>query len=737
MIYRLAAQDREVTPDEEDWIDDYKREAYEFHNLLLQMGGRPTRTVLEQPAWKAVYEKDEIRIVDDRGELQETVALCENLTLHHWRGEYFRFEEELDRWKEFRDYQQGMEHKPLLKTNIDPKTTDQRLIKILVRLNDWREFQHYQQVKVGRALMLVWKTTRRMKNIMDQEVASNGPDSNPELQNGLATCFQQLFPRQTGLEASQMQLTWIESQIPGILMEAYVSLEDVFPLQQQFEMKLEQQADALNQELKNLEARPDFLMHSPHQSASLVQRICHWGSEITRLMGEHWEWKIFLKWRNNKPNIQNPAYVGEKESSGCLSDLQIWVDYVSYRRYQLDRTRTWVASWERLQKLREDDLIITSKGPGLFMLEETISSIRASVQKFQQDVRNAEHQVQSAERQLARMSLQRLSPVTLHMTQQSNGRPHLVPSLPDSKLTDNITENSNLVSLSSSPTKVQLTEGSIESPINEILYSIQQSKAPIRGKETQGKWRDLNDEQPVTIADVVVSEQVMVDNVINTIYATDCPYPDEKVGDGGGAGPIGISLSDVEDTSMNDGEDRDNTCSRIASELHSMARSTRVSRNSPLPVHQVPNPRKTPSAIKLTQTISSRVSKRTGKKSTLKAKAFTEQRDVALLRTTLANGSTTDYLLPRRSQRLKEKAAALCRFAIGQTNVAGPSKASRLKKPGEQPKSVKSSPPPRQKKPKVQQSALESPRKSRQRKTKIPINDVGPSLSSRRRRLKA
>ena len=738
MVYRLAAQDREVTPLEEDWIDDYKREAYGFHDLLLQMGGRPTRTVLEEPTWKAIYEKDEIRIVEKHGGLQGTVSLDENLTLHHWKGEYFRFEEEVDRWQEFRDYQKVMEPKPLLKTAFDPKNTDERLIKILVRLNDWREFQYYQQVKVGRALMLVWKITRNMENFMRKEATTNDSSSSLDIQNSLATCFQQLFPRQMGLEASQVQLTWVESQIPEILIEACASLEAAFPILQQLEMKLEQQANAFNQELKALEAKPGCSAHSPHQSADLAHRIRHWGSEITRLMREHWEWKIFLKWRNNQRNTEQTANIGEQRSSGRLSDLQILVDYVSYRRFQLDRAQSWVASWQRLQKSSEDDIQFTPRDQGLSILENTISTIRAYVEKFQQDVRNAELQVRSAEQQLAELSSQRVSPAPIQMKQQSNGHPHLAPGLPDSASTESIPETPARADSSRSATKVnRARDSTYPPPISGIPCTIHQpSKASKREKGTQEKGHDLDEEHPVTVTDVVDSEQVMVDNDIQTIDALDSSFPDEEIGDGGRAKSIETPMNDVEYTLMTDGEDPDNSCSHIASQVHSKARGAQLARNHSLLIHQVPTSRKTRSAKKLNRTISSRVLKDTCKKPTGKSISLTGQQAMAVLGPTAVNGSPTDSPLLRRSERLKEKAAATSSTSPPQVKATEPSKGSRPKKVGEQPSSVKSFHPPRQKKPKVQPSALKSPRTSRQRKPKIPINDVGPSLSSRRKRLK-
>ena len=189
MTDRDVAQDREVTPSDLDWLEGYKSDAYKYHDTLVEMGGRPTRQVLEKPAGKVIYGKDEIRIMDDHGKLQCTTALDENLTLHHWMKEYARFEEESDRWKDFRKVQKTMPQVPLLKFTFDSSNMDQRLVDILVRLNDWREFHFYQRRKVGDALLSIRSITESMKEIMHEEDASKETISSIEVQRALANHF--------------------------------------------------------------------------------------------------------------------------------------------------------------------------------------------------------------------------------------------------------------------------------------------------------------------------------------------------------------------------------------------------------------------------------------------------------------------------------------------------------------------------------------------------------------------
>ena len=603
------------------------------------MGGRPTRQVREKPAGKAVYGKDEIRLVDDHGEFQGTVGLHENLTLHHWMSEHASFQEELDRWKEFRKFQKTMEQVPLLKFTFDSNKMDQRLIDILVRLSDWREFQYYQREKVGRALMCIRNSTESMKEIMHEDFA-------------LANHFsdRNVFSKQMDLETSQKQLEWVERQTLEILAEAYASLAANFSLLQELEMTLEQQASNFDQELKNLEAKPAYPVQYPHQAAELAQRLCHWGSEITRLIDEYLEWKVFLRWRKTPQCTEKEANTGEQASGGQVSDLQIWRDYVSYRRDQLDRARVWVAGWQAEIIFTENE-INTVPREHLYMLESTISELRAKVDKFQQDVQIAELRVRSAEQQLDKLASQRSLLGPSYSTQQGDMHPSLPLSPPDTESTAIIPEDSTLP-------KDHRTTSSTVSPVTGIPESVQSSNVLDKGEEIRAKGHDTTKRQPVTVAEAVVPDQLIDDNGIQTTDPPSHPCPDGPIGDGEGSGSLHTPKTGVKDTLMTDVEDLVNTFSGSASKVHSKGRSTRVKRKSPLPTHQAPTSRKTRSTKTLDQPFSRKVLKHAGKKPTSIAKASTREEIKAILSATSLEESSTDSPSRRRSQRLKEKAAA-------------------------------------------------------------------------------
>ena len=404
----------------------YIRLAHECHDRLVERGGRPTRKVLEEPTGKAVYEKDEIRIFDDHGELQFTASPDADLTVLHWTEEWAHFREELERWTEFKEYQSTMKEKPLLKTTFDPETTDQNLMILLNRLNDWRQFQDYQQEKVGHAARQIRRCARHIEKILRQEDVSDAITSNSDIEEGWRGCHACLFFRHEKLDSSQKQLTLIESQISEVILEACVWLKDDVTLQWQLETKLEQQAKAIYQDSMNLEAGPCQPQRSPPESAGSIEKICYWGLETTRLMEEHWAWKIFLRWRQNHASTEKLANI-DQESSRQSSDLQLWVDYVAYRRYGLDISRNWVVGWQRLLKSQESRREATLTDQEKSMLEVVISETRADVKKFQEDVQIAETRVRSAEQLLDKLSYDRTKSQD---AQQSSKDTQLQPSPP-------------------------------------------------------------------------------------------------------------------------------------------------------------------------------------------------------------------------------------------------------------------------------------------------------------------
>lgn len=628
-----------------------ERNAHVYHDTLIGMGGRPTRTVLEKPAWKANYEKDQIRIVNDDGDLECTLGPDIDPTCYHWSKESTRFLEELDQWKEFREWQQGTERQPLLNIPFDPETMDQPLMDILVRLNDWREFQHYQQVKVGRAAMKTWSINQVVRNNMREEAKLDKVACPELLRCQLSTCLHELYRRQRDLEDSETQLAWIENQILEILSEACGSLDGSFPLRRELEIKLEQQANAFYQDMKILEARPEESVHPPHQSAGFVEKIHHWGSEITRRMQERWEWKIFLKWRRNQPSASTAANI-EEQSRGRSSDLQICVDHIAYRRFQLERSRDWVAGWQRLLKEDEDRMKTPLEGAGLYILQDTIEMIRAHVEKFHKDVHTAESQLGLAEQQLAELSSQQSSSDVIQITQQSTRRPQMPLSPPNSDSKESGPEDWRLPNSSSVPTKPYRTRGSSKSLISLMQYSVQQSNVSNTNTARQAKKSNVDKKQSITVANDVLQNQVIVDDDIQMTDAPNGSYPHEAVKEDRASELKETALIGVEDELMTDVNYPVTDNIALASEVDSKIRSTETARKSSPPIDRMPTSRKTRSMIKLNPI---RILKKRGKKQAKKTIPFTKDQITALGKPTSTSSSTRPITL-RRSARLQKKA---------------------------------------------------------------------------------
>lgn len=626
-----------------------ERYAYIHHDTLVEMGGRPTRAVLEKPAWKAEYEKDQIRILNYDGELQFTLGPDEDLTYHHWSDECFRFSEELDRWKEFREWQQGMEHQPLLNISFDPGDTDQRLVEILIRLNDWREFQHYQQVKVGRTAMKTWSINQVVRNNMRKEATLDKIDYPESLRYQLSTCLHELYGRQQDLEDSETQLTWIESQILEILSEACGSLDDTIPLQRELELKLEQQANAFYQDMKILEARPDHSVQHPYQSSGLAERIRHWGSETTRLMQERWEWKIFLKWRRLQPS--KAANLEEQEPSGRSSDLQIWVDHIAYRRFQLERARDWVAAWQRLLTDDEDDMKTPPEGPELFILQDSIKMVGAYVERFRKDAHTVESQLRLAEQQLAELSSQQSSSAAFQITQQSTRRIQMPLSNPKPESTESMPGDCRLPNSSSVSTEAHRTREPSSSPMRGVQESIQQSNVSNTGMARRAKTSNIDKKMSVTIAKDILPDQVIVDDDIQMTDAPSDSYPHETINEARGSGLKDTIPVGVEDTSMTDVKNPVHNNSAPASEVDLKIRNTGSPRKWPSPIDQVPNSRKIRSMTKLK---SNKILKNKGKKQAKKIKTFSKTQNTALLKSASTSYPTKPITL-RRSARLQKR----------------------------------------------------------------------------------
>lgn len=657
MIHRNAEPYREVTPFSQDLTDCFKDAAYEYHDTLVEMGGRPTRSVLEKPTGKAVYKKEEgiIDILDEHGKLTCTLEYDMSPLHHHWTRESSRFREELDRWKEFQDYQRGNPHLSPLNTAFDLEDVDQSLKAILFRLNEWREFEVYHQCKVDTALMSTWANRQALTKLYQEETASDRAGSNPEIQSMVDTWLDRLFPRQMALDASQKQLACIESQAFEMLSEASVSLEGAPLLCQQLEKKMEEQANAVYQDLELLEARPGRPVQTSSPTATYIQRILHWKSETSRLLEERREWKIFLKWRRNQANANTSVSTEEQQPNSHNVDPALWFDYVAFEQSQLSKARSWVDCWRGLKRSTKKRIKNLTKA-GIPTLGGSSQSIQTYVERFQQDVRTAEAQLRSAQQYFAELSSQQIPPAAHEGTQQSTDCQQLPPSAHGSDASGSRFNEREHLNLRVSPTKAHRP-----SFPHKVPGSVHPSSIPGRVRKMRANKGNTERGQLISVSHTIVPDQVILEDDIQMPDAPNYSYPHEAIGEIEGAEPIDTLMSGIIDTMMVDAGSPVNTIPPPISKADSKGRGARAVKESAFPIHQIPTSRKTRSATKLDQAISNRIlkkaHKKTDKKPAKKAKTFTEQQTIALLNTALTSDSSTEPPLLRRSERLKKKAA--------------------------------------------------------------------------------
>ena len=711
MTHRDRTRCREETPFYEDMIDYFEGAAYDYHDTLVKLGGRPTRPVLEKPAGKAVYKEKEgrIDIIDENGKLTCTLGYDMSPIYHHWTEECSRFEKELDRWKEFQDYRRNNPQLLPLETAFDVSGTDQPLKEMLARLNEWRIFQVYHQDKVNTALMSTWRNERVLGHLFREEEMSDPLEqlfqeepfsdrSISEIQSEIGTWLEQLYPGQLALEASQKQLMCIENQGFEMLSEICASLEGMPLLCQKLEKKILDQTNRVYQELQLLEARPSLVAQVSSNTASFDQRVHHWNSETSRLLKELLEWKVFLKWRKRQANADTLVTAEEQVLSGRHMDSAIWLDYVTYRKTEVDKARSYVGCWQRLRKSEEKSLEYRKKA-GIPTLGGSVESIQKDVERFQRDVGAAEAQLRSAQQQLT----------------------DLLPSDVSGSRTDDRERSEFRVS----PTVAHQTL-----PTYGISESIHTYSIPNQTEDKREKGND-NEGHQLTVSEAGLPDQVIYDDDIQMTDVTGDPCLHEVVGEGKGAEFIGTLMSDVEDP-----VNPVSTGSPLALGGESKSRNTRVTRKSSLLIQQVPATRKTRSATKLDQAISSRTPKTIGKKPAKKVKVFTENQTETLLNA--ASTSSPPTIEPaslRRSDRLRKKAEVLANMSPSpQLNAAQSSQSSRQKNPKKQPSVVEPSQSSRQKKPEVQLNALESPQSPSRKRPRTENDRVESSQSSSRKR---
>ncbi len=137
----LTGPIREVTPGPDDVMEENKVEAYQLYDTLIALGGRPSRQIREQPVWETTLVNGIVYYTDPH-DRRLGGSVEEEYYIHsHGDEEWTRCEEELERWQEFRVFQQRLVQLARRETDLDLETPDQKLVETLTKISDWQDFQ--------------------------------------------------------------------------------------------------------------------------------------------------------------------------------------------------------------------------------------------------------------------------------------------------------------------------------------------------------------------------------------------------------------------------------------------------------------------------------------------------------------------------------------------------------------------------------------------------------------------
>ncbi|KAL8869032.1 MAG: hypothetical protein Q9174_004579, partial [Haloplaca sp. 1 TL-2023] len=198
--------------------------AKEAYNTLIQMGGRPTRSIRFNPRWKTVLldgdlvyqdaEEVEALFLDLRSSGPGSSWTEAEFIAAHWGAECRQFREEFQRWRDFCDIQQRRrEHRPdyAREENVERQRypQDPHLTASLKKLKDWKEYQTSFRDSINR--FESW-----IENIRQEVEALEGKDHNAK-EKSIDTDVSMLHRMERNLEklaGEEKRLEWAKQQLP-------------------------------------------------------------------------------------------------------------------------------------------------------------------------------------------------------------------------------------------------------------------------------------------------------------------------------------------------------------------------------------------------------------------------------------------------------------------------------------------------------------------------------------------
>lgn len=736
------------------------------------MGGRPSRT-FQQPPWN-VTSRDGLFWRSNNEGRSET-AFDDELDpwRRHYRKEIEHFTKELADWKDFKKNQQRHVASEI---DLDLSNTDAALIKDLTTLSDWKAFEAFQGHILWDATYWEERCRLRLSEVMEWEILPGHEQFNEEKRysahQAIYNLRRQIYHIQNDLEAATTQMNWIKGQWPEVVTQIVDSVSKTPELLPLLEAKFRQQTCAAFNAILRLGGRPSHNVTPPDQHLDDVHRLIHWSSETSMYMSELSDWKEFLKWRRWDQGEKSPMDSAMQQRQchypNFHSALDFHADFEKFRQYEFDVALSWVKCWQRVVRWYEEeketfelkpewmDKLAKRAHSRLIDCKQKVADVTTRLEKAVQEHTHAlaQHRQHSGCNTKTTISQDHQLPLSSSSSSESSQSSLSSSSSSSSPLPSKQCPETSQHSISSqSPERLAHDQKSINR--NGCGANGHRRMKKENARKTRGNMENINTNQRPLPSFPVHPPQAEIDEDVEMTDAQEGQSPVE--------GAEAYTTPGSEDIVMVEIEDSDS---------HTLSRS---SRSHSEPISGDETSRKVRSLKGIDQKVPGKVLKNTGKEPAKKMKKFSEQQMMALLNAASSGDSPTESPELRRSERLREKAAASAimsspRLPSSQHNTEHtyppPRRSERLQEKGttsdaimssrtppyqknadqfspssEQkpspstPDPLELSQPSRRTKPKKELNILEQPQTSRSKKSKIPNPVVEPSRPSKQKTL--
>lgn len=656
IFFRACSPKRPRTPTLAEMTVREEARAKQAYDQLIEMGGRPSRSVRLQPTWNATYRDGLIYITDKRGELEGTLSTGIDPMNHHWAEESAHFSKELENWQAFTEHQQKSQFLGRPKTRLQLDNTDARLIKDLTRLSDWQEFEVFQSYNVGDTISFEERCRLRLLCVIQWELTPGYEGAEKETKSGahaaIRDCLSQMERCQENLDAAKIQLDWIKGEWPKVVAQVVDSISKTPALQSILEERLRHQTDAVFCAILDLGGRPSHSITQPDQHLGNLQRLLYWSSETSMYMTELSDWRKFLNWRRNNLD-DTPIIQGEKfQCPRFESALDFYADFEKFRKSEHDVAVTWLKCWQRVVRWYEEETQAPN-APG--WLDDDAKKAQARLRDSEQKLADAATLLQKSMQERA-LALAEDNQVIGGEKEKAMPKNLSLPTPPPSSSESSRSSRSYPSSSSSSSMSTQSPESSESSQPSNFAGRLAQNQPSWSKSSTAGKdYRRLKkqnarkygkrmeninlDQQPLP-SFPVPPPRIEIDDDSEMVDAQEDQNPVEGAEEYTTPASEDIVMANFEDSSSN-------TVSH-PSRYHS----------EPITITSNRTTRKIDSSRKIDQKVPGKVLKNAGKNPTNKAKTFTEEQTMALLNAASTKDSPKEFPQPRRSERIRQKAAA-------------------------------------------------------------------------------